>query len=223
MSDSGWLGTLDRWRCLHLLLAIVVLLAAYPYLMSQPQLVYLYDALVTAVMLFGLYAVSRTRVQFIGIGLFLLVVVVGRWSDLARDSAGSAIAFGALAGAFYFSMAVLVLRYVFSGRTNVGDRLCGALSVYFLMGLGFAEIYGVMYSAEPAAFVFSNPIEPTEIEADFIYLSFVTQTTLGYGDITPRSMAAESLTILHASSAVLYVAVLVAWLVGSIRPAADQE
>jgi voltage-gated potassium channel len=50
---------------------------------------------------------------------------------------------------------------------------------------------------------------------DLIYFSYVTLSTLGYGDITPVSRAAQSLAYLEAISGVMYVAVLVAAMVGS--------
>jgi hypothetical protein len=121
---------------------------------------------------------------------------------------------------FYLVMSVLVLRYVFRGRANILDRLCGALSVYFLMGLAFSEIYQVVYLIEPQSFAVSG--RPLTLDSTrFLYLSFVTQTTLGYGDITPISTVTESLVILQATTGVLYVAVLVGWLVGSVRPLPD--
>jgi hypothetical protein len=213
--------TLDQWRCLALLVTILVLLITYPYLLGQTRLVVFYDVLFGAVMMSGLYSVSRTPAQFFSMGSLLLVSMFGKWLELGVDNVGFDAALGLFTAFFFMAMALLVLRHVFSGRTHTGDRLCGALSVYFIMGLAFAEIYRAVYQLIPGAFAFSRPLDGIQLESQFIYLSFVTQTTLGYGDITPSSMAAESLTIIHASSAVLYVAGLVAWLVGSLRPAVD--
>jgi len=223
MRLSRYMQTLAQWRCLALLVTILVLLITYPYLLGHAHLVVLYDVLFGAVMMSGLYSVSRTPAQLFSMGSLLLVCILGKWVDLGDDNVGLDAVLGILTALFFTAMAVMVLGHVFSGRTHVGDRLCGALSVYFIMGFAFAEIYRAVYQLIPGAFAFSGPFDGTHLESQFIYLSFVTQTTLGYGDITPNSMAAESLTIIHASSAVLYVAGLVAWLVGSFRSAVDRN
>jgi len=58
---------------------------------------------------------------------------------------------------------------------------------------------------------------------DLLYYSYVTLSTLGYGDVTPVSRAAQSLAYLEAISGVMYVAVLVAALVGSYRGKRDPQ
>ena len=217
--SSEWLKTVDGWRCLYLLVSIVALLALYPYLLSRAWSNFLYDALFNAVMLFGLYSVARTRMQFFGLGLLLVPLLIGNWAEFGEGQRSAELALTAATAAFFFLLAGLVLRHVFIGRTRVGDRLCGALSVYLLLGLAFAQLYQLVYLAEPTAFAFAHPIESEVLLAPrFVYLSFVTQTTIGYGDITPRMMATESLTILQATMGVFYLAVLVAWLVGSVKP-----
>ena len=55
----------------------------------------------------------------------------------------------------------------------------------------------------------------TSAYMDLLYYSYVTLSTLGYGDITPVSRAAQALSYLEAICGVMYVAVLVAALVGS--------
>jgi hypothetical protein len=65
----------------------------------------------------------------------------------------------------------------------------------------------------PGSFIVSNE-DVSRTGGNFLYYSFVTLTTLGYGDITPASSPARSLSTLEAVTGQLYIAILVARLVG---------
>ncbi|MDX2314256.1 MAG: potassium channel family protein [Gammaproteobacteria bacterium] len=110
------------------------------------------------------------------------------------------------------------------------NRIAGAISVYMLIGLIWTSLYFALSLVDPRAFegiaVLSNYREELTNTAylDLLYYSYVTLSTLGYGDVTPVSRAAQSLSYLEAICGVMYVAVLVAALIGSYsnRPA-DQS
>jgi len=100
-----------------------------------------------------------------------------------------------------------------------GERIFAALDAYLLSGLIFGVSYMMIERHWPASFG-----APGAIDLDFpaaVYFSFVTLATLGYGDITPASEAARGLAILEAVGGQLYIAVLVARLVGlhAVSPA----
>ncbi len=219
MSHETRFELFDRFRCLYLLLSLVALMALYPYLGRDGVEARLFNGLFTAVMLFGLYAVSRSPVQFYVSGALLLPALVGSWTATAGENELLEVVLAACLVTFFGVLSVLVLRYVFTACNYVADRLCGALSVYLLMGIAFSEIYRMLYVFDPGHFAVSEGGRAlSAVSTRFVYFSFVTQTTMGYGDVTPATAATESLTILQATAGVIYLAVLVAWLVGSIRP-----
>ena len=85
--------------------------------------------------------------------------------------------------------------------------------VYLLMALMWSFVYGLLELINPASFnVTLSPDQGYQMR--FIYYSFVTITTLGYGDITPTTDLASSFSILEAVVGQLYLVVVVAWLVG---------
>ncbi len=88
------------------------------------------------------------------------------------------------------------------------------------MGLTWVSCYFLIYMLQPEAFLVDQAHNPDGIFqfVDFVYFSFVTLTTLGCGEITPVSAQARSLAMMEAVSGVLYIAVLVARLVGLYRP-----
>ena len=171
--------------------------------------------LVSMVLLSGLYAVSRRKgmigvVALFGLAAFMVhwLVFVNVWDKLAL--------FGAeITGMLFFGLiGFMLLQDILSRRGNVSWSLInGALSVYLIMGIVFAFAYSFLYTITPDAFSGADKIDGPGFQ-NFIYLSYVTLTTLGFGDITPTRPIASSLITLEAVVGQIYLTVLVARLVG---------
>jgi hypothetical protein len=98
------------------------------------------------------------------------------------------------------------------------ESVLAALSIYVLIGLFFAFVYRALWLVDPDAFRFDGPLEP----ALFQYFSFVTLTTVGFGDLTPASEVARTLTVLEALIGQLYLVTIVALVVSNFgRPRRD--
>jgi hypothetical protein len=116
-----------------------------------------------------------------------------------------------------------ILSDVARSRRPTTERIFGALCAYVFLGILFALLYAHLEFRDPAASAFSVSndavIESVGGESGllplFTYYSFVTLTTLGYGDITPVSEAARTLAWLEALLGQLYLAVMVAGLVAA--------
>jgi len=118
----------------------------------------------------------------------------------------------------YFSLLIYVmLRQVFRDGPVTAHRIQGAIAVYLLIGITWAVIYQLIALLIPGAFSFpvsmtARPEEP-EHQSALTYFSFVTMTTLGYGDIVPVSPVARVFVIFEALIGQLYPATLLARLV----------
>ncbi len=127
--------------------------------------------------------------------------------------------------AVLFTFFVLAAAFAFTRvleDDNVDmNRIAGAISIYMLIGLIWASLYFFLSLVDPHAFNGLSDLGSDEMKhlnaayMDLLYYSYVTLSTLGYGDVTPVSRAAQSLAYLEAICGVMYVAVLVAALVGS--------
>ena len=108
-------------------------------------------------------------------------------------------------------MVVILLVRVFERGPVSGSRVQGAIAAYLLLGLGWAHAYAIVSRMHPQAFTSSGqqPLTP----AGWTYFSFVTLTTVGYGDIVPNAPVARMLAMGEALTGQLYLAVLVARLV----------
>jgi len=139
----------------------------------------------------------------------LFVAVLGamafRWGPFSAEASGVA---GLVAVA---AMAVLVLAQTLRAGPVNAYRILGAVAAYLLLGLVWAEAYRLVALLTPGAFSASHPSGAAE--HDFTYFSFVTLTTVGYGDATPVRAAARSLALTEALTGQLYPAILLARLV----------
>src|SRR5262249_49443482 len=128
--------------------------------------------------------------------------------------------------AFYAMLASIILIQVFrDGQINV-YRIEGAVAVYLLLGVIWSGCYRLVIHFDPAAFSMPEPITEDTVMAKLVYFSFVTLTTVGYGDVTAVHPMARSLALLEALTGQLFPAVLIARLVGmeiSHREASREE
>jgi len=113
---------------------------------------------------------------------------------------------------FYGICLLVFLHRIFSEKTVTMDSIQGGIAIYFLSGLLWAFFYQMLLLFNSDAILFSDYVQGGL--SDMIYFSFVTMTTLGYGDITPVSRMAKNLALLEAVWGQTYLAVLVARLVG---------
>ncbi|WP_269540211.1 potassium channel family protein [Cerasicoccus fimbriatus] len=118
--------------------------------------------------------------------------------------------------AFYGFVNLSLLREILTAHKINADTICGGICVYLLLGLNFAIIFSAIEFIQPGSLMVSNSFDQDGVKTpmDFVYFSFVTLTTLGYGDIVPVSNAARSAAIATSVSGVLFIAVFIGRLVG---------
>lgn len=132
----------------------------------------------------------------------------------------------------YFTLAVLLIfftgSFIMAAKQVLlvgdidGNKIIGSLSLYLLLGLIWAVIYLLLLVMDPTAF---SGIETGNWQQSFsrvAYYSFVTLTTLGYGDILPTNHVAEFFVYLEAIVGVFYMAIIVSSLI-SLRLAALEK
>src|SRR5262249_54498023 len=104
------------------------------------------------------------------------------------------------------------------------DTIYGAISAYLLMAVTWAAAYLLLVTLQPGGIAMDAARHPGHAMDwfDCVFYSFVTLTSVGYGDIVPISAQARSLSILEAVRGVMFVAVVIARLVG-LRAAAKYE
>ena len=104
-------------------------------------------------------------------------------------------------------------------RAVTGDSLAGALGGYLLAGVVFSHLYCALEIVSPRSFRVPDDMVPQLTDPGqrpyvFNYYSFVTLTSVGYGDILPVTQPARSLSCVEAVVGQFYMATVIAGLVG---------
>jgi hypothetical protein len=107
------------------------------------------------------------------------------------------------------------LRQIAVGNDISPNRIIGAICVYLMLGVIWSIAYSTLEFAQPGSFAGLTELADPLWNPDWLYFSFVTITTLGYGDILPLTQSARSLAFAEAVVGQFYVAVLVAGLVSA--------
>jgi hypothetical protein len=196
---------------LVLLISTVLLIVILPFSRNAPRLM---DAVQIVMIVSAVGVCSTTRRHlYIALGLGLPAAV----SRLIAGSPNAGIAsqldmlFTVL---LFFFVAALMLRRIFRTRVVTLETLYLAVSTYLLVGVVWTIFYIVLELVSPGSFRIPGDSTATTFSAELYYFSFVTMTTLGYGDVTPVSPMAKSLAILEAVSGVMFLGILVARLLG---------
>ena len=108
---------------------------------------------------------------------------------------------------------IIATKQVVSLETINLHNIAGAICVYILLGIIWAVLYLLAYTLIPDSFSGIHESDQQILLHDFLYFSFVTLTTLGYGDLLPLSATAKTLAFVEAIFGQFYIATLVAGLV----------
>jgi len=148
--------------------------------------------------------------------IFPLAILFFSFFGAWLDNAGFDPLYLLLLLSFLISSALRTAKQVlFTGDID-GNKILGAICLYLLMGLIWAVLYTLVQLTFPGSFTnISSTSAWFTLFPDFIYFSFVTITTLGFGDISPLLPISRFLVYLEAIVGQFYLAILVASLVGS--------
>lgn len=198
-----------------LLIALALLIFFVPFVEEIKGGDLIVSVLLSLVLLSAVLAVaSRGRTLTVAL-LLAIPAVVGRWvNHFQPHLVPPAIFLVAGIGLVAFVVGNL-LRFVLRASTVDVEVLCASISAYLMLGLIWTMAYWLVEQLTPGAFAFNTTTGTKETMQGFnaFYFSFITLSTVGYGDITPVSKVARMLAAMEAMTGLLYVAVLIARLV----------
>ena len=194
-----------------------------PVLSSLTTSPKIYSYLTTGFLIFALFEITR-RASDLVIGMALGVpAVAGGVFDAATPDTPTMNLVPMVLGVLFLAFLIWrILKDVIRGTRVSSEKIFGAVCAYLLIGLLFANIYGFIALVNQDAFALSEPLQTHvsnasahQLQSTLTYFSFVTMSTLGYGDIAPVSSAARSFAWAQAVTGQLYLAVVIAALVSA--------
>jgi hypothetical protein len=205
-----------RFSTAEFLLALVLLFIVTPIVEDIPHGRSIEISLMTLVLVAGVLAVGRSHRTLVWAAVLVAPVVTARWIHHFFPDLGFAKVIFLVAGLVYLIFLVVqFLHFILRAPRVNAEVLYAGISVYLLLGLVWTLAYSLVAKLIPNSFAFSPGPGASQTMEGFTayYFSFVTLTTVGYGDITPVSNAARALAALEAMTGTLYVAVLISRLV----------
>jgi len=215
-----WIRELhEQGRCLWLFLSLMGLFLLYPYLETSTVGHVVLGTLYSLTCLLAVWVAARSRRQMVFAIVTAAPVVPLSWIALVRPDAQLGVITWISFTCFFLGTMATMFGYVARSGKVTRDKIYGGISVYLLIGLTFFAIYSLKETLSPGSFngLSETPMGP-QGSSDLLYFSFVTLTTLGYGEITPATSNMRSLAILEAICGVLFIATFVARLVAMYQP-----
>lgn len=209
----------DFWTNERSLKALLIYLALALFTwMPLSQLEYGYivtDLFFNLILLSGVFAVvTRWRRQ---VPLIILAILAGVFRIVTFIVTEPAVIFinSTITIIFLVTLAHMVTMHIIKDGPVNFYRIEGSLVVYLIIGIVMAFLYDIVELIEPGSFTFTTLVTSYENHSfsDFLYFSFVTQATLGYGDMVPVGALAKSVVIFHGMMGMLYPVVIIARLI----------
>jgi hypothetical protein len=182
---------LDEEHCLHTPLLVVY----YLFLVLAPYFI-------------------TSKVKILAVTLpFGIAGIVGKmlfdYSSVTANTFAFDCFIGILLISFDLVLITCVIFYTFSMRKISLESVFGSILTYFLIAFCFADVFFIINRMSPGAFAGVADIDVVASFRNMLYFSFTTLTTLGYGDILPRSELAKRLVCMEVVTGVLFVAVFI--------------
>ena len=203
----------SKERFLILMGLMMALLILGPILEQFVTIRKLIDVFLTVIVLSMLYTITgKKRVFYFG-WILAIIMLLSLWLKYYISYEVFATASMIVGALFTLLVTSQTLQFIMRSKTVTPEVVYAAMLVYFLMAQLWAMVYTFLDRINPASFNLPQG------QGDFLlfeYYSFVTLTTLGFGDITPLTKVAKAFSVLEAVVGQLYLVVVVAWFVGML-------
>ena len=204
-----------RFSAAQFLFILILMLIVAPFVDDFKNGEAIDSVLVTLVLISGVLAVGRRGRTLVLAMVLMLPAVMGKWVSQFRPDLLPPGIHNIPALVFISFVEFELLQFIFRAPRVTSEVLCAGISGYLLLGVLWMSAYVLVSRLVPGSFAFNigttsaGPLQGF----DAYYFSFITLSTVGYGDITPMSHAARTLAMAEAMTGTLYMAVLISRLV----------
>jgi len=204
---------IEGWGYPIVLLVLFALFLAQPWASRSAAGSALIQLTYSAIIVGALIVVSSRRwVMACGIALVITGVVLGQFADVSGGPV-AALAIGCSLAVLLIVIGMILNDVISHPQVTVGT-ISGSICVFVLLGIAWMLMYSIVDQITVDAFHGLSPKGDSRRSGELFYFSFVTLSTLGYGNITPARPETMSLATLEAVVGQLYLVVMVAAFVG---------
>lgn len=212
---------------MHLLATLMLMVVISPFLHQHITYSWLLAIVLVLVLLAAARTVAREKRLFLVALVFGIPALISQVAVLGvENSTLDAVRFFATAAFLFWVCALLLRDIILRSHTVTLELLIGVINVYLMIGLGFAYVYGFIELMQPGSFTGLEDLAsiPDRV-LYFLYFSYITMSTLGYGDISPLTPYGMTAAYIEAILGQLYLAILVARLVSIYigQPSPEKE
>ncbi len=163
----------------------------------------------TLVLLFAVLSIAGGQRALVGVVL-VAPAALGEWLNFLRPELWIYVITRGAGLLFIGFVVIQLLRFIVYAPRVDSEVLCAAVAGYLLSGLAWSLAYSLLGRLDPNSFVFTLGPKSDQSMNVFIglYFSFITLSTVGYGDIVPVSSVARMLAIVEAMFGMFYVTLL---------------
>jgi len=202
-----------RFSAVELLVALGLLFFFFPFVEEVKGGDIIISILLSLVLLSAVLAVADRKGVFYIALVLAIPAIAGRWISHFWPALVPPPVFLVAGLALIAFVVANLLRFVLRAPSVNTEVLCASISAYLMLGLLWTVAYWLVAQVNPNAFGFNTGPKETMGGFNAFYFSFITLSTVGYGDITPVSRIARWLAATEAMVGLLYVTVLIARLV----------
>lgn len=207
--QESW--TTDKGMSFFLGILIVVIFVVFPLAGIGVFARFIVDVVFSALLISGALANRHNRVLTVVVILLTIGVLVVHWLSLYALGTVHPRLDAAFVMGLFGCFVVIMLMEVFRPGAITINRVQGAVAAYLSIGITWGYAYYLASLVSPGAVHFSAPPTPSEIpEARYIYFSFMTLTSVGYGDVLPVHPMTRALAVCEALIGQLYPVILIA-------------
>ncbi len=215
---------LTRYSAVEFLVVLVSLLLVTPLIQGLSHAVLIEGILLTLVLGSAVLVVGGDRRTLMIAVALSVPAVLAKWMHHFLPDVVPTAVFPVAAVAFVGFVVFKLLQFILKASQVDAEVLCAGIATYLTLGLLWTFAYLLVSSLTPHAFSLTGVSDKYVMNGfDALYFSYVTLSTVGFGDITPVSPTARMLAVLESLSGTIYLAVLVARLVSMYSVTTNQR
>lgn len=221
-TNADFKESFNNQKYLYLFIALLLPYLLHPFKSSEVMGISILDIAFTLLIYVSLFTVqSSKKIPYVLLSIALVSQIL-TWGGYLYNAFFINIASQVVTCIFLVYIGAIILHRVITNEDVTSNTIFAALCTYLLMAMAWAFIYSMIHSLIPHSFYMNEKFFPAEPESRFlisnlyyfIYYSFCTVTTIGYGDIVPAVSLSRMCSSLEAMGGQLYLVVLMSRLVG---------